>query len=130
MNPFDMPIDCDVCGTQFVMDDSRIASIKEGELEVQYFSCPACGARYHVFTSNPEMRRLIEQRKQAQLKIRAAFAKKFRKKTIQEYERALEQIKQQQQKLMPELKAAGEKILRRAENAKGGTQDAETTGTD
>ena len=42
----------------------------------------------------------------------AAFAKKFREKAIRKYEKELDQIKRQQKKLMPELKAAGEKILK------------------
>ena len=36
MSLFDKPVDCNECGAQFVIDDSRIGSIKEGDLEVQY----------------------------------------------------------------------------------------------
>ena len=42
MSLFDKPVDCNECGAQFVIDDSRIGSIKEGDLEVQYISCPSC----------------------------------------------------------------------------------------
>ena len=44
---FDKPIDCNKCGQQFTVDDSRLGSLRNGDLEVQYFSCPACGTKYH-----------------------------------------------------------------------------------
>ena len=119
-------IDCDNCKASFVLDDSCMGILKKGDFVVKYISCPACGAKYQAFTTDTEMRKLIEQRKMVQLKIKAAFAKKFREKTIREYEKELDQIKRQQKKLMPGLKAAGEKILRQTENTSGGTQNADT----
>ena len=85
---------------------------------------------YHAFTSDPRMRELIEQRKAVHMKIKAAFAKKFREKTIREYEKELDRIKRQQKKLLPGLKAAGEKILRQAENTSGGVQNVDAARTD
>lgn len=120
-------VDCDKCGTSFVLDDTCTGMLKRDNLVVQYVSCPTCGAKYPAFTSDTEMRKLIERRKAVQLKIKAAFAKKFREKTIWEYEKELDQIKRQQKKLMPGLKATGEKILRQAENTSGGTQNVDTT---
>lgn len=119
-------VDCDKCGTSFVLDDTCTGMLKRDNLVVQYVSCPTCGAKYPAFTSDTEMRKLIERRKAVQLKIKAAFAKKFREKTIRKYEKELDQIKRQQQKLMPKLKAAGEDILRQAENTSGGIQNADT----
>jgi acetyl-CoA carboxylase beta subunit len=119
-------IDCNKCGYSFDLEDARCGTIEKGDLLVQYFCCPNCRKKYHAFTSDARMRALVEQRKAVQLKIRAAFTKKFRKKTIQEYERELDRIKQQQKKLLPGLKAAGEKILRQAENTSEGVQNAET----
>lgn len=103
---------CNKCGKGFYTDDDTLHTIKKDGLTVQYFSCPYCEGRYHVFTTDARMQALIEQRKAVQLKIKAAFAKKFREKAIRKYEKELDQIKRQQKKLMPELKAAGEKILK------------------
>lgn len=105
-------IDCDNCKASLVLDDSYMGILKKGDFVVKYIFCPVCGAKYQAFTTDTEMRQLIEQRKAVQLKIKAAFAKKFREKTIRKYEKELDQIKRQQKKLLPELKAAGEKILK------------------
>lgn len=107
----DKPIDCNKCGQQFTMDDSRLGSLWSGDLEVQYFSCPACGTKYHILTTNSKMRDLIERRKAVQLKIKAAHAKKFQECTFKKYLREYEQIKKEQEDLLPELRARGEKLL-------------------
>ena len=52
---------CNKCGREFTIDAHRFGSIREGDFVVQYFSCPACGERYHVFTSDKEMRELVGQ---------------------------------------------------------------------
>ena len=111
MSLFDKPVDCNECGAQFVIDDSRIGSIKEGDLEVQYISCPSCGAKYLSFATDSRMRELVRQRKAVQLKIKAARAKRFKERTFKKYLREYEQIKKEQEKIFPELKAQGEKIL-------------------
>ena len=111
MTLFDKPIDCNKCGQQFTVDDSRLGSLRDGDLEVQYFSCPACGERYHVFTSDKEMRELVGRRTAVQAQIRMGHAKKFNRKTLRKYAQELERIKRKQEKMMPMLKAVGEKIL-------------------
>ncbi len=123
-------VDCNKCGYSFVPEDACCGTIEEGDLLVQYFCCPNCRKKYHAFTSDPRMRELIEQRKAVHMKIKAAFAKKFREKTIREYEKELDRIKRQQKKLLPGLKAAGEKILRQAENTSGGVQNVDAARTD
>ena len=111
---------CNKCGQEFAVDEHRFGTIKEGDFVVQYLSCPACGARYHVFTSDKEMRELVGRRKAVQAQIRMGHAKKFNRKTLRKYEQELERIKRKQEKMMPTLKATGEKIL----HGKGGDQDA------
>ncbi len=103
---------CSSCGRQFRMDRPLVRTIEKGDLVVQYFACPACGKKYHVFTSDTKMRDLIQRRTQVQTQIKAAFVKKFRQKTIRGYERELDKIKREQEKLKPALRAAGEKVLR------------------
>lgn len=111
MSLFDKPVDCNECGAQFVIDDSRIASIKEGDLEVQYFSCPSCRAKYLFFATDSKMRELVRQRKAVQAKLKAAHAKRFQERTFKKYMREYEKIKKEQEKIFPVLKARGEKIL-------------------
>lgn len=116
MSLFDKPVECNECKEQFVMDDSRLASIKEGDLEVQYFSCPSCGARYLFFASDSKMRELVRQRKAVQLKIRAGHAKKFKERTLRKYMQEYEKIKKAQEEMLPELKARGESLLHGEDN--------------
>ena len=93
------------------MDDSCLGSIRDGDLEVQYFSCPVCGAKFHILTTNSVMRDLIERRKAVQLKIKMARIKRFKEHTFKKYLREYEQIKKDQEKIFHSLKAQGEKIL-------------------
>lgn len=111
MTLFNGTIDCNKCGQQFTVDDSCLGSIRDGDLEIQYFSCPACGVKYHVLTTNGKMRELIEQRKVVQLKIRLASTKKFKERTFKKYLREYERFKEEQEKMRPELKAKGERFL-------------------
>lgn len=105
-------VKCDSCGTFFDTDEHSLRFIKQDGLTVQYFACPFCGARYHVFTADSKMRELIGRRKSVQTQIKIARAKKFRKPIIKRFERELERIIGQQKKMMPKLKSAGEKILK------------------
>lgn len=93
------------------MDEHRFGTIKEGDFVVQYLSCPACGERYHIFTSNKEMRELVGRRKAVQAQLRLGHAKKFNRKMLRKYEQELARIDQKQRKMMPTLKTIGEKIL-------------------
>ena len=111
MSLFDKPVDCDECGVQFAVDDSRIGSAKKDDLEVQYLSCPSCGAKSLIFVSDSQMRSLVERRKAVQMKIKAAHAKRFKERTFKKYMREYEKIKKEQEDMMPALKAAGEKFL-------------------
>ena len=107
----DKPVDCNKCGQQFTMDDSRLGSMRDGDLEVQYFSCPACGTKYHILTTDSKMRDLIKRREAVQLKIKAAHAKRFKERTFKKYMREYNQIKKEQEDMMPALRATGEELL-------------------
>lgn len=119
MSLFDKPVDCNECGAQFVIDDSRMASIKAGDLEVQYLSCPSCGAKFLLFASDATMRELVRQRKAVQAKLKAARAKQFKERTIKKYMKEFEKIKREQEEMLPALRARGEKILREEEPVDG-----------
>lgn len=116
----DKTTSCNKCGQEFTIDEHRFGTIREGDFVVQYLSCPACGERYHVFTSDTEMRELVGRRTAVQAQIRMGHAKKFNRKTLRKYEQELERIKRKQEKMMPTLKAIGEKIL----HGERGGQDA------
>lgn len=116
----DKTTSCNKCGQEFTIDEHRFGTIREGDFVVQYLSCPACGERYHVFTSDKEMRELVGRRTAVQAQIRMGHAKKFNRKTLRKYAQELERIKRKQEKMMPTLKAIGEKIL----NGERGGQDA------
>ena len=104
-------VQCNKCSKWFALDGSLYGVAVADGLTVQYFSCPACGEKYHVLTLNDEMRKLIERREAIQVKIRAAHAKKFWEKTIKGYIKELDDIKAKQEKLFQELKPLGEAIL-------------------
>ena len=110
---------CNKCGQEFAVDEHRFGTIKEGDFVVQYLSCPACGARYHVFTSDKEMRKRVGRSKAVQAQICMGHTTKFNRKTLRKYAQELERIKRKQEKMMPALKATGEKIL----HGEGGDQD-------
>lgn len=103
---------CNKCGKSFAADPALFEQVESGDLVVQYFSCPECGEKYQVITTNTEMRKLIEERKSTQQSITAARTKKFRQKTIQQYVKELDRIITRQKRLLPELKRRGEEILR------------------
>ena len=111
MSLFDRPVDCDECGAQFIVDDSRIGSIKKDDLEVQYLSCPSCGAKFLIFVSDSKMRSLVERRKSIQAKIKVAHSKRFTERTFKKYMREYNRIKKEQEDMMPALRAAGENLL-------------------
>lgn len=102
---------CDKCGQEFTLDEYRFGAIRDGDLTVHYFTCPVCGERFQFFTLDKEMRELVARRKAVQMQIRAGHAKKFSRKTLRKYEQELEKIKRKQEKMIPALKAVGEKIL-------------------
>ncbi len=105
-----MIIRCVKCQEDFVSE--RVFSIWDGEVEVQYFRCSVCGARYQVITTDMEMRRLIQKRKALTEAVKAAKAKGFRGKAFRKYEARLEKVKAEQMKLVPALNKRGEEILK------------------
>lgn len=113
----DNRIQCDKCGELFEVREAVFGQIERDGLKVKYFSCPACGTKFHILTSDSRMERLIKRRETVQTKIRCAFAKKFPEKTIKKYEQELDEIKNQQVALSEELKAIAEEMLRSEEEA-------------
>lgn len=111
MNMLEKIVSCNKCGQQFTVGDSSLGTIRDGDLEVQYLSCPACGAKFHILTTDSRMRELIKQRKDLQVQIRMAKTKKFNKRSFEKYLLKYEKTKKEQEKLFPTLKKQGEKLL-------------------
>lgn len=102
---------CNECKNKFALDEPLFHTIKKDGLTVQYFVCPHCGMKYHVFTADAQMQELVEQRKAAENKLRIAVTKGFRKKIFNRYEKECKRIKKKQEDLESTLKPLGEKII-------------------
>lgn len=102
---------CNYCDAAFSVTEDSVFILREGDIEVQYFSCPKRGHRYMVLTTDTEMRELISQRAKISAKLKAAHAGKYRAKTIQTYMQEMEKIKVKQERLMLHLNPTGRKLL-------------------
>ncbi len=81
-------------------------------LEIQYFSCPSCGAKYVIYAADAEMERLTMRRNAYQTRIRNAIANRFREKMIRALENDLAEVKAQQKALGLKLKKRAEELLK------------------
>lgn len=103
---------CDNCQKQVDMNDTSVyGSFKSGEVVVQYFRCSHCGKKYHMLTTNAELRRLIDERKGLELKLRMAHVKHFKAKTIRRYIKEVGKLKNKQNELAEALKVVGIQLL-------------------
>lgn len=107
-------VTCNNCREMFVVENNNISTMMDGNLEVQYFSCPKCGKKYLVLATDGEMRELIARYKKIAMRLRIAHKSKSRSATIRKYERELEAVKKSQMKKLPELKRLGQEVLERS----------------
>ena len=107
---------CDKCGHDFIINQVDFEEIRKGDIIVRYFRCPACLEKYHICTTNPEMRKLIRQRTAIQDKIVSTRVIALPAGTVQELQHKLDRIITRQKKLMPDLKKRGEEILNCGDN--------------
>ena len=49
---------CDICGNDFMIDRLKMQSFENG-VQVSYFACPHCKAKYITTVTDPELRALI-----------------------------------------------------------------------
>ncbi len=104
---------CDKCGHEFAINQNNCGEIHKGDITVQYFYCTECNAKYHICTTNTEMRKLISRRVAIQNKITEDRVKLLPRGTVQKLQNEFNRILAKQKKLMPDLKKCGEKILNR-----------------
>ena len=81
--------------------------------------------KYHVFTADAEMWKLVEQQKAADNKLRIAVTKGLRKKILSKYEKECRRIKKKQKDLELRLRQQGEAIINSIED---GQKAEKTTG--
>ena len=104
---------CNKCGEMFDLAPERFHTIEEDGLSVEYFDCPFCLARYHVFTADDEMKVLVQKRKDLTQKIRLSKVAHAREKTLVGLFRELEKVKQAQKVLVDKLAIRGEAVMNR-----------------
>lgn len=103
---------CDSCGKQIDMNDSSaLGSFKQGDIVVQYLRCPHCGKKYHMLTTNTELRQLIDKRKALEMSIKMAHVKRMREKVIRRQIKELNKLKNKQVELADALKVVGIQLM-------------------
>lgn len=102
---------CNICKKEFPLTPGLFSTLYEGDLHVDYFSCPFCGEKYLAFVSDSEMRELVQKRKHIADKIKAGHAKRFTKMTLDGYMRDMEKVKARQVEIYPSLKERGKALL-------------------
>ncbi len=102
-------VTCNKCGHDFAITLDNCGVISKGDIIVQYFYCTECNSKYHICTTNPEMRKLIERRATVQRRIAILNKNGLSAKTAQELQ--LERIIARQKELMPDLRKQGKEIL-------------------
>lgn len=104
-------IKCEKCKFEFTLTNNNVFMIEEGEYQVTFFACPKCNAKYHVLTTDEDLRGLIEKRKKQENLVRMARTRQFTKKTTQKYLNELGEVKKKITKRAEDLKPKGDEIL-------------------
>lgn len=108
-------VTCNACGKDFEIREDSICSVSPGEITVRYYSCPECGCKYQILTSDEEMRKLIVERQQLVQKIAIGRAHKFRSSVMQRYIWEEQKLAYRLKKKRKALKDIGEKILQESD---------------
>jgi len=113
-----MRMTCNNCLDEFEIEPADIETVTMDDLEIQYFPCPSCGAKYIGYAADEEMKALTKLSISYQEKIRLARQHHFREKTIRVHQAGLAEVRARQKKLEPKLKALAEKLLKDGEDDK------------
>ena len=113
-----MTTTCNNCLDEFDVSPEDVCTVEIAGLEIQYISCPSCGAKYIGYAADEEMKELTKQSISYQEKIRLARQHHFREKTIRVHQAGLAEVRSRQKKLEPKLKALAEKLLKDGEDDK------------
>ena len=113
-----MTTKCNNCLDDFDVSPEDVCTVEIAGLEIQYISCPSCGAKYVGYAADDEMKLLTAESVALQNKIRMQHQHHFREKTIKPHEVRLAKVRARQKKIEPELKALAEKLLKDGEDDK------------
>jgi transposase-like protein len=108
MNPMTK---CNECGKLFSQNSIRLQEKRVGEYVVQYFTCPFCGKKYQVLTTDEEMRALIERKKEIWRGMRLAGQRKGGERTVKRYKKKLIAVDKEIKLRLAHLSELGEDIL-------------------
>ena len=104
-------IECNKCKREFVLSTDLFSSLDDGDLHVDFFSCPFCSEKHLFFSSDTEMQELVRSRQRIADQIKAGYAKHFKKKTLDGYMREMDKIRAKQKEIYPRLKERGQALL-------------------
>ena len=104
-------IECNKCKQEFALSPGLFSSLDDGDLHVDFLSCPFCNEKYLFFSSDTEMRELVRRRQRIADQIKAGHAKHFKKKTLDGYMREMDKIRAKQKEIYPPLKERGQALL-------------------
>lgn len=111
---------CNNCLDDFNIEAEDITVACIGGLEIQYFACPSCGAKYVIYAADEEMQKLTAESVAIQKRIRLAKVGHVRQKTFRQIEADLAKIRARQEELEPKLKERAEKLLKGAPDKRPG----------
>lgn len=102
---------CDACKNKIASEGIQFKKMEDGEFEVKYFSCPHCGSEYFISCTDEEQRmrnlKLLQMRRKKTLGIQ----KKFKKSTLDKYDRQAKKIAKKNRTHNIFLRRVGKRLL-------------------
>lgn len=102
---------CDACKNKIASEGIQFKKMEAGEFEVKYFCCPHCGKEYFVSCTDEEQRmrnlKLLQMRRKKTLGIQ----KKFKKSTLDKYDRQAKKIAKKNRTHNIFLRRVGKRLL-------------------
>lgn len=98
-------VKCDKCGRMFSFGMARRETVEAGEYQAQYFSCPLCGEKYHITTTDKTQREQINELNRMIRRRMLGVKKKLKLKTLKRMHR---QEKKQKNRIKQRAKWLGE----------------------
>lgn len=104
-------VKCDKCGALVRLTSSIIRHTKTDDYDTVFLFCPTCGHKYHIMTTDSEMRASIQKRAKQEAAVAYAKSHNFTKKTIARLSNSLAATKRYQKEREDDLREIGRKIL-------------------
>lgn len=102
---------CDGCGGTISVRSIQVQTIKDGEIEVQFFYCPHCGKTFHILTTDNDLRATMKQRDELVGKAALFRGLRFREKSISKFKRQINRLSKDIERQAAALKKTGELLL-------------------